>query len=196
LSGAADSGSDLLDRRPPRATLVTMLSLASGVADAISFLYLGGVFTSVITGTLVVLGLSVANGSGSTVAGSDRVRRVRPRCARRTRRRGPATVLCRTGLATTACGDCMPHQRDGAVGGDVGKLAGGVPRPGRAWPDPTTGTRRLGDGNAERRHAQPRASRSGHHLSDRCHDNAGQRHRWPWLAALASTAHKPWLWPA
>jgi hypothetical protein len=67
LSGAADSGTELLDRRPPRAALVTMLSLASGVTGAISFSYLGGVFTSVITGTLVVFGLSVANASGSTV---------------------------------------------------------------------------------------------------------------------------------
>ena len=40
------------------AATVILLSLAAGVTDAISFIHLGGVFSSVITGNLVVLGSS------------------------------------------------------------------------------------------------------------------------------------------
>ncbi len=174
MSGAADSGSDLLDRRLPRATLVTMLSLASGVTDAISFLYLGGVFTSVITGTLVVLGLSVANGSGSTVVRAGiafaayalgvldarGVAALRPSCAGRDSQRLRAAIKCltsETALLVAMWGSWLVVYPDPAGLGQI---------------QTTTGTRRLGDGNAGRRHAQPRASRPGHHLSDR------PRQRW------------------
>lgn len=67
MSGAAHAGAEPVDRRPPRAALVIVLSLAAGVTDAVTFLYLGGVFTSVITGTLVVLGISLAHASEPTV---------------------------------------------------------------------------------------------------------------------------------
>ncbi|MEV4758625.1 YoaK family protein [Micromonospora sp. NPDC049559] len=56
--GRTGASASTPDRALP--AVVVVLSLAAGVTDAISLLHLGGVFSSVITGNLVVLGVSAA----------------------------------------------------------------------------------------------------------------------------------------
>ena len=58
-----------LDHRPRtlakserRVILVVMLTLVTGVTDATAFVKLGNVFTSVMTGNLVLLGLAIGKG--------------------------------------------------------------------------------------------------------------------------------------
>ena len=46
--------------------LVVVLTLVTGVTDAIGFLGLGSVFTSVMTGNMVLLGMAAARGNGTT----------------------------------------------------------------------------------------------------------------------------------
>ncbi|MDO8187077.1 YoaK family protein [Conexibacter sp. JD483] len=46
------------DHRRRRELLVTLLAVLSGATDAVGFLALGGAFTSVMTGNMVLLGLS------------------------------------------------------------------------------------------------------------------------------------------
>ncbi|HUY30328.1 MAG TPA: YoaK family protein [Acidimicrobiales bacterium] len=46
-----------------RAVLVVVLTVVTGVTDAIGFTKLGGVFTSVMTGNMVLLGVAVGRGS-------------------------------------------------------------------------------------------------------------------------------------
>ena len=46
--------------------LLVLLTLTTGAVDASSFLHLGNVFSSVITGNLVLLGLSAATGPATT----------------------------------------------------------------------------------------------------------------------------------
>jgi uncharacterized membrane protein YoaK (UPF0700 family) len=48
--------------------LLTALALATGAMDAIAFLGLGGVFTSVMTGNMVLFGLGAGNRDGGLVA--------------------------------------------------------------------------------------------------------------------------------
>jgi len=48
-----------------RDLLVTVLAMATGSLDAISFLGLGGVFTSVMTANMVLLGLSAGQRNGA-----------------------------------------------------------------------------------------------------------------------------------
>jgi uncharacterized membrane protein YoaK (UPF0700 family) len=57
------------DRRL-RDALVVVLAVNSGATDAIGFLALGGAFTSVMTGNMVLLGLSAARHDGSAAAHS------------------------------------------------------------------------------------------------------------------------------
>jgi uncharacterized membrane protein YoaK (UPF0700 family) len=59
-TGPVPSGTGIAEQRRPLAAIVILLSLAAGVTDAISLLHLGGVFSSVVTGNLVVLGASAA----------------------------------------------------------------------------------------------------------------------------------------
>jgi uncharacterized membrane protein YoaK (UPF0700 family) len=49
---------------PWRQTLLVLLAVNSGATDAIGFVALGGAFTSVMTGNMVLIGLSAANGDG------------------------------------------------------------------------------------------------------------------------------------
>jgi uncharacterized membrane protein YoaK (UPF0700 family) len=56
----AQAPRDTPDRVEVRDALIVCLALLSGSADAISFLTLGHVFTSVITGNLVLAGLGIA----------------------------------------------------------------------------------------------------------------------------------------
>jgi len=58
-AGAADRGIAL------RHALVVVLTLNAGATDAIGFLALGGAFTSVMTGNLVLFGISAAEGDAS-----------------------------------------------------------------------------------------------------------------------------------
>ena len=51
--------------RQLRHALVVVLTLNAGATDAIGFLALGGAFTSVMTGNLVLFGISVAHADGS-----------------------------------------------------------------------------------------------------------------------------------
>jgi uncharacterized membrane protein YoaK (UPF0700 family) len=51
--------------RGKHAVLVVLLGLLTGVCDATTFVRLGHVFASVITGNLVVLGVSAARGDGT-----------------------------------------------------------------------------------------------------------------------------------
>ncbi|MEA2672555.1 MAG: hypothetical protein QOG45_2775 [Chloroflexota bacterium] len=53
-----------------RDLLVIVLTVTSGAVDAISFLGLGGVFTAVMTGNLVLLGLAVGSGALAAAARS------------------------------------------------------------------------------------------------------------------------------
>lgn len=48
-----------------RQILVVLLAVNSGAIDAIGFLTLGGAFSSVMTGNMVLLGISVAHGDGA-----------------------------------------------------------------------------------------------------------------------------------
>jgi uncharacterized membrane protein YoaK (UPF0700 family) len=50
-----------------RDTLIIILTVVSGITDAVGFLKLGNVFTSVMTGNMVLLGLDAAKGNGSGV---------------------------------------------------------------------------------------------------------------------------------
>jgi uncharacterized membrane protein YoaK (UPF0700 family) len=51
-----------------RHALVVVLAVVSGATDAIGFLGLGGAFTSVMTGNMVLLGLGAGTGDGRLVA--------------------------------------------------------------------------------------------------------------------------------
>lgn len=51
-----------------RQALVVVLAVVSGATDAIGFLGLGGAFTSVMTGNMVLLGLGAGTGNGTLVA--------------------------------------------------------------------------------------------------------------------------------
>lgn len=53
------------DERRLRHALVVVLTFNSGATDAIGFIALGGAFTSVMTGNLVLFGVSVAQGDGT-----------------------------------------------------------------------------------------------------------------------------------
>lgn len=52
------------DHRRTRDALVVLLAVNSGATDAIGFLALGGAFTSVMTGNMVLLGLSAGTANG------------------------------------------------------------------------------------------------------------------------------------
>src|SRR5882757_2406770 len=60
--------SQRVSKYSPRAMLPAVLSLIAGSVDAISFLGLGGLFTSHVTGNLVVLVAHLATGSRAPVA--------------------------------------------------------------------------------------------------------------------------------
>jgi uncharacterized membrane protein YoaK (UPF0700 family) len=53
-----------------RQSLVVTLAVVSGATDAIGFLALGGAFTSVMTGNMVLLGVSISQGDGGRAASS------------------------------------------------------------------------------------------------------------------------------
>src|SRR5690348_1395259 len=53
-----------------RDLLLVVLTVTTGCADATCFLHLGQAFASVITGNLVLLGLSAAKGTGAIAANS------------------------------------------------------------------------------------------------------------------------------
>ncbi len=57
--GTASGNPDLLRRRQ---SLVVVLTFLTGCADAVGFLSLGGAFSSVMTGNMVLLGLSAGRG--------------------------------------------------------------------------------------------------------------------------------------
>jgi uncharacterized membrane protein YoaK (UPF0700 family) len=59
--GATRAGVDLLRRRQ---ALVVVLTFVTGSADAMGFLALGGAFSSVMTGNMVLVGLSVGRADG------------------------------------------------------------------------------------------------------------------------------------
>jgi uncharacterized membrane protein YoaK (UPF0700 family) len=53
-----------------RSTLVVTLTFLTGTVDASSFIHLGNVFTSVMTGNMVLLGAAVGRGALSALAGA------------------------------------------------------------------------------------------------------------------------------
>ena len=53
---------------PRREHLITLLAMVSGVTDAAGFIGLGGAFSSVMTGNMVLLGLSGGTGDGALAA--------------------------------------------------------------------------------------------------------------------------------
>src|SRR5689334_16310837 len=53
-----------------RQTLVVTLAVVSGATDAIGLLALGGAFTSVMTGNMVLLGVSISSADGALAASS------------------------------------------------------------------------------------------------------------------------------
>src|SRR4051794_37247476 len=53
-----------------RQTLVVTLAVVSGATDAIGLLALGGAFTSVMTGNMVLLGVSISSADGGLAASS------------------------------------------------------------------------------------------------------------------------------
>ena len=57
-----------VDSSPATQLLPTVLSVIAGSADVISFLGLGGLFTSHITGNLVILAAHLVTGAGASVA--------------------------------------------------------------------------------------------------------------------------------
>src|SRR5690348_15197841 len=62
--------SSLTHEQQLRNTLLVMLTAASGAVDAISFLGLGQVFTAVMTGNMVFLGLAIGRGAFGSAARS------------------------------------------------------------------------------------------------------------------------------
>jgi uncharacterized membrane protein YoaK (UPF0700 family) len=62
----ATTGTVLTARR--REQLIVLLAVVSGVTDAAGFVGLGGAFSSVMTGNMVLLGLSGGTGNGSLAA--------------------------------------------------------------------------------------------------------------------------------
>ena len=60
---SADVGLERERRR--RQWLLVLLALNSGATDAIGFISLGGAFTSVMTGNMILLGVAVPNGDGA-----------------------------------------------------------------------------------------------------------------------------------
>lgn len=60
-AGSQPASANLLRRRQ---TLVVVLTFVTGSADAMGFLALGGAFSSVMTGNMVLLGLSVGRADG------------------------------------------------------------------------------------------------------------------------------------
>jgi uncharacterized membrane protein YoaK (UPF0700 family) len=62
--GAGNICAVTTDRRD---LLVVLLALVSGATDATGFLALGGAFTSVMTGNMVLMGVAVGSGDGSLV---------------------------------------------------------------------------------------------------------------------------------
>jgi uncharacterized membrane protein YoaK (UPF0700 family) len=74
-SPAPTSAPDLEDLHHRRAlrlrqTLVVTLAVVSGATDAIGLLALGGAFTSVMTGNMVLLGVSISSADGTLAASS------------------------------------------------------------------------------------------------------------------------------
>jgi uncharacterized membrane protein YoaK (UPF0700 family) len=53
--------------RQRRNVLIVVLALVSGATDATGFLALGGAFTSVMTGNMVLMGVAIGSGDGSAV---------------------------------------------------------------------------------------------------------------------------------
>src|SRR3569833_3217547 len=53
-----------------RQTLVVTLAVGSGATDAIGLLALGGAFTSVMTGNMVLLGVAASSADGALAASS------------------------------------------------------------------------------------------------------------------------------
>jgi uncharacterized membrane protein YoaK (UPF0700 family) len=71
--GSATPAEDDLHRRRAlrlRQTLVVTLAVVSGATDAIGLLSLGGAFTSVMTGNLVILGISASSADGALATAS------------------------------------------------------------------------------------------------------------------------------
>jgi uncharacterized membrane protein YoaK (UPF0700 family) len=69
----ADLSADELHRRGAvrlRQSLVVTLAVVSGATDAIGLLALGGAFTSVMTGNMVLLGVSISQGDGERAVSS------------------------------------------------------------------------------------------------------------------------------
>ncbi|HZD66812.1 MAG TPA: YoaK family protein [Acidimicrobiales bacterium] len=60
--GGSEPAGDAVRRRD---VLVTLLALTTGATDAVSFIRLGGVFTSVMTGNIVLLGVSAGHRAAS-----------------------------------------------------------------------------------------------------------------------------------
>ena len=56
-----------LARWPGRSTFLIGLTAAAGWLDALSFLHLGKVFNSIMTGNVVFVGLGAAEGDGGLV---------------------------------------------------------------------------------------------------------------------------------
>lgn len=71
-AGAALPADDLHRRRALRLrqSLVVTLAVVSGATDAIGLLVLGGAFTSVMTGNMVLLGVSISQGDGGRAVSS------------------------------------------------------------------------------------------------------------------------------
>ena len=71
-TGAAPAADDLHHRRALRLrqSLVVTLAVVSGATDAIGLLALGGAFTSVMTGNMVLLGVSISQGDGGRAVSS------------------------------------------------------------------------------------------------------------------------------
>ena len=70
---ALSAPADGQDRRPAlrlRQSLVVALAVVSGATDAIGLLALGGAFTSVMTGNMVLLGVSISQGNGGRAVSS------------------------------------------------------------------------------------------------------------------------------
>lgn len=73
LAGAGPVAQDALHHRRGvrlRQTLVVTLAVVSGATDAIGLLSLGGAFTSVMTGNLVILGISGSSADGALAISS------------------------------------------------------------------------------------------------------------------------------
>ena len=102
------------DRHGPLVPMLIVLTLLTGVVDAVSYLELGHVFVANMTGNVVFLGFAIAGAPGLSVASSLIALAAflaRRPCRRRDRERGWARTAATCCAARARCSRCSSRRR-------------------------------------------------------------------------------------